>query len=244
MLQTRNTTNHLTFRGVSVGLLTAFALVIGIGVGQASAAGGTVTGTVKFKGTPPPAPSAVPVSTNNEACGAQHTPDPMVAADGGVQWAVVRILGAKGEFPATAEPPALDQHGCRFIPHVVTVPVGKPLKVLNSDGILHNVHTFSDKNTPVNTAQPAFRKTIDVTFDKPEIVRVACDVHPWMSGQIVVTDTPFVAVTDDKGAFSIGGVPAGTYSVSVWHENFGEQTLKVTVVDGKAASLPVTVAAK
>ena len=242
MLRTRNKTSHSNFGGVVASLVTTFAIVIG--VGQASAAGGTVTGTVKFKGTPPSAPAAIPVTTNNETCGAQHTPDQMVAADGGVRWAVVRIIGAKGEFPATAEPPTLDQHGCRFIPHMVTVPVGKPLKVLNSDGILHNVHTFSDKNTPVNTAQPAFRKTIDVTFDKPEIVRVGCDVHPWMSGQIVVTDTPFVAVTDDKGAFSIGGVPAGTYSVSVWHESFGEQTLKVTVVDGKTASLPVTVAAK
>lgn len=181
---------------------------------------------------------------NQESCGTEQMPEPLVGADGAVRWAVVRIVGAKGEFPAGAEAPTLDQRGCRFTPHVVVVPVGKPLKVLNNDGILHNVHTFSEKNAPINSAQPGFRKTMDVTFDKPEIVRVACDVHPWMSGQIIATDTPFVGVTDASGGFTIEGVPAGTYSVLVWHESFGEQTLKVTVVDGKKATLPVTMTAK
>ena len=125
------------------------------------------------------------------------------------------------------------------MPHVVVVPVGPALKVLNSDGILHNVHTFPTKNTPMNTAQPGFRKTLDATFTAPETVRVGCDVHPWMGAHIVVTDTPFVAVTDENGAFSIEGVPAGTYTVSIWHETFGEQTQQVTVTEGQKTNLSV-----
>jgi len=228
---------------VVVSLVATFALAILIWVGPA-AAGGTITGTVIFDGTPPPAPLAIDVGANVETCGSHQTPEQMVMSDGGVRWAVVRVIGAKGEFPADAEPPVLDQRGCKFTPHVVAVPVGKPLKVLNNDGILHNVHTFSEENTSVNMAQPGFRKTIDLIFKKPEVVRVACDVHPWMGAQIVVTESPFVAVTDDKGAFSIDGVPAGSYEVSVWHEDFGEQTHKVTVAEGKESSLSVKVAAK
>jgi len=78
----------------------------------------------------------------------------------------------------------------------------------------------------------------------PEGVRVGCDVHPWMGAYIVASDTPFVAVTDQNGGFSIDGVPAGSYTVSIWHETLGEQTQQITVTDGQKTSLSVTMAAK
>ncbi len=229
--------------GVFAVLTATLLQVTSVSVAEA-ASGGTVSGVVKLAGAPPPAPAPVPVTANPEKCGTEHTADLLAGPDGSVRWAVIRIVGAKGEFPADAEPPTLDQRGCRFSPHVVFVPVGKPLRVLNNDGILHNVHTFPEKNTPLNSAQPGFRKTMDTTFTTPEIVRVGCDVHPWMSARIVVTDTPFVAVTDASGAFSIAGVPAGNYTVSVWHETFGEQTQQVKVADGQTAKLSVTMTAK
>lgn len=207
-------------------------------------AGGTVTGRVTFKGTPPATPPAMKVEVNADKCGTEQAGHAAVAPDGSIPWAVVRIVGAKGEFASSATPPTLDQRGCRFTPHVVVVPVGQPLKVLNNDGILHNVHTFPEKNAPLNVAQPGFRKTMDATFTSPEVVRVGCDVHPWMSAQIVVTDTPFIAVTDEKGAFSIAGVPPGTYTVSIWHETFGEQTQQVAIADGKSSALTVQMTAK
>jgi plastocyanin len=203
------------------------------------AAGGTVAGKISFKGTPPAA-EPMAVSVNTEQCGTEQEPIEMVTADGSVRWAVVRIVGAEGDFPAGAEPPVLDQRGCRFDPHVVVVPVGQTLKVLNNDGILHNVHTFPEKNTAMNVAQPGFRKTMDTSFSEAEVVRVGCDVHAWMGAQIVVTDTPFIAVTDETGAFSIAGVPAGTYTVSIWHETFGEQTQEITVTEGQQTDLAVT----
>lgn len=209
-----------------------------------AASTGALSGSVKLSGAPPPAPKPTPVSANPEKCGTEHTADLLIGPDGSVRWAVIRIEGAKGEFPAAAEPPTLDQRGCRFTPHVVVVPVGKPLRVLNNDGILHNVHTFPEKNTPLNTAQPGFKKSMETTFATPEIVRVGCDVHPWMSARIVVADSPFVAVTDSNGAFSIEGVPPGTYSVSIWHESLGEQKQQVTISAGQTAKLAVTVSGK
>lgn len=224
--------------------MLAAAGVLVVGATAAHAAGGSVVGKVMLKGTPPPPAAPVKVAANPEKCGAQHEPDAMVGPGGSVRWAVVRIVGAKGQFSAQAPPPTLDQRTCRFMPHVVVVPVGQALKVLNSDGILHNVHTFPTKNTPMNSAQPGFRKTMDATFTAPETVRVGCDVHPWMGAHIVVTDTPFVAVTDENGAFSIEGVPAGSYTVSIWHETFGEQTQQVTVTEGQKTNLSVAMAAK
>ena len=159
----------------------AAASLLVFGIGTAAAAGGTVTGKISFKGAPPPAPAAVKVAANPEKCGTEQLPEVLIAPDGAVRWAVVRIVEAKGAWPAAAESPALDQRGCKFAPHVVVVPAGKPLKVLNSDGILHNVHTFPQKNAALNIAQPGFKKTMDATFAQPETVKVGCDVHAWMS---------------------------------------------------------------
>lgn len=215
-----------------------------IGATAAAAAGGTVTGKITFKGTPPPAPAAVKVGANPEKCGTEQVPEVLIGPEGAIRWAVVRIVEAKGAWPATAEAPVLDQRGCKFVPHVVVVPAGKPLKVLNNDGILHNVHTFPQKNAPINVAQPGFKKTMDTTFAQAENVRVGCDVHPWMNSWVIVSDTPFVGVTDATGSFTIPDVPPGSYTVSIWHETLGEQTAKVTVADGQKATLSVAMAAK
>ena len=80
------------------------------------------------------------------------------------------------------------------------------VKILNSDGVLHNIHTFSTANPPINKAQPKFMKVIKHHWDKPEMVKLACDVHNWMNGWVVVA-AHSTAVTDDKGTFKIDNVP-------------------------------------
>lgn len=213
-------------------------------VGSAVAAGGVVTGKITLKGTPPAASAPVKVTANPEKCGTEQVPEVLVGPDGAVRWAVVRIVEAKGAWPAAAESPVLDQHGCRFSPHIVVVPAGKPLKVLNNDGILHNVHTFPQKNSPLNVAQPGFRKTMDATFAQAETVKVGCDVHPWMGAYVVSSETPYVAVTDASGAFTIPDVPPGSYTVSIWHETLGEQSAKVTVAEGQRATVSIAMTGK
>ncbi|MEE9231504.1 MAG: carboxypeptidase regulatory-like domain-containing protein, partial [Acidobacteriota bacterium] len=162
----------------------------------------------------------------------------------GLRWAVLSLAGADG-IPAQAETaPTLDQNGCQFIPHVVVVQAGKELTVLNSDGILHNVHTYSKENAPMNKAQPGFKKKMKVKFDQAEIVKVACDAHPWMSGWIFVSENPFATATDESGSFELAGVPPGTYELRLWHESLGEQTKQVTVKAGGETKISFELAAK
>jgi len=207
------------------------------------ALGGNLTGSVKFVG-PKPAPESIAIGLDNEACGTeQDVTAAVVGADGGLQWAALWISGLHGAT-ASPEKPTMDQKGCKFSPRVVIARPGEEMAILNNDGILHNVHTYSEKNTAMNRAQPGFIKTMPVTFDQPEIIRVQCDVHSWMKGWIVVSDSPHVAVTDAAGSFSMEGVPAGTYQLTAWHGTLGEQTQEVTVREGEDAQVTFEFAGK
>ena len=83
------------------------------------------------------------------------------------------------------------------------------LKIINPDGILHNVHSYSKVNSPFNQAQPKFKKTLEVKIEKPEAVEVKCDVHGWMHGWLVATETPYFAVTDKSGSFKLDRCAGG-----------------------------------
>jgi len=120
---------------------------------------------------------------------------------------------------------------------VLAFPVGTPVEINNPDGILHNIHSYSKANPTFNIAQPKFKKTVEVKLEKPEAVNVKCDVHGWMNGWLVVTESPYVAVTDNSGAFKLTDVPAGSYTVEVWHETLGKTSQKVTVKGKEDAKL-------
>ncbi len=130
-------------------------------------------------------------------------------------------------------PVAIDQKGCRFVPHVAIVAERQPFKILNSDGILHNVHTYAKFNAPLNKAMQATVKEMDITFKRRERILVRCDIHNWMRAWIIVAEHPYYAVTGDDGVFQLRDVPVGTYTVDVWHETLGRQQKKVTVEANK-----------
>lgn len=204
---------------------------------SAASAGGTISGRVVLVGDAP-APKKIKVTKDNEKCGTEVlAEDLVVGADKGIQNAVVSVVGLKGAPPKPANPPAIDQKGCVFRPHVTIVGVGAPLDVLNSDGILHNFHTHGSKNPPINRAQPAFRKKMTETFSQPEIIKVSCDAHSWMSGWVVVTDHPYIDATDSAGAFKISDVPPGNHTVELWHETLGKVTKNVTVKAGEETKI-------
>ena len=205
-------------------------LALGMLIALPSTAG-TVVGKVKYAGTPPP-PKTAKVIQDTEVCGTeQKSAFLVVGSDQGLQWAVVRVADVGGA-KARSEPPKMDQNGCKFTPRVVIARPGEQMAILNSDGILHNVHTVSEKNPSINKAQPGFVKTLPITFEKPEMIRMKCDVHGWMRGWILVTDDP-AAVTDSAGSFTLADVPAGTHKVTVWHEKLGHQSKEITVADGE-----------
>lgn len=183
--------------------------------------GGTLTGVVRFVGTPPKL-GPLAVNKNREVCG-DSKPDEalVVGADGGVKGSVILIEGvARGK--KSAGEMLLDNQGCLFVSHVSTLAVGDRARVKNSDAILHNTHAFAGKPTLFNLALPTREQVIDVTkrITKPGVVRVLCDAHPHMSAWIVVHDSPYLALTDDRGAFRITDVPPGSYRVTMWHEGF------------------------
>jgi len=210
------------------GILAALALILG-GSGAALAAGGTITGKVLFSGAAPQ-PKKMKIDKDKERCGAEMVSEELVVgADKGVQWAVVSVVGAKASPPAN--PPHIDQNGCKFNPRVAVVSPGANLDILNNDKILHNIHTYSKKNQAINKAHPKFRKKLTEKFAQTEIIKLTCDVHTWMLGWIVVSDAP-TAVTDKGGAFTLTNVPPGNYSLKMWHEKLGEQTKQVTVKAG------------
>jgi plastocyanin len=213
-------------------LILAVAVVPGISRQVAAQSGGSIVGEVKFVGTPP-APKVVKVNKDNQVCGDEKkSEDLVVGLEKGIQWAVVSVAGAKGPAPKPAQKPTLDQKGCHFQPHVLLVPAGAEVDILNPDGVLHNIHTFATANPSINKAQPKFKKVMTEKFEKPEIIKVQCDAHSWMQGWIVVLPHPSYAVTDAKGAFKLENVPAGKQKVEVWHETLGKVTKEVEVKPG------------
>jgi plastocyanin len=173
------------------------------------------------------------VTKDQAICGkVEHMEESLlVGADKGVQNVVVSLANPKDGKKMTTPPknPAIDQNGCRFVPRIQIIPAGANVDIVNSDGILHNIHTWSKDNVAFNKAQPKFKKVMTEKFDKPEIFRISCDVHSWMNGWLVIAGHPYYALSDNAGSFKIADVPAGTYTLEYWHEKLGKQTKQVTV---------------
>ena len=206
--------------------------------------GGSISGTVKYKGTAA-APKKLEVSKDKEVCGKTPKVDQsLVVNNGNLANAVVTITDIKSGKKIDAKKVTLDQKNCEYQPHVLAVPAGSTVEILNPDGILHNVHSYSKVNSPFNMAQPKFKKNLDVKIDKPEAIEIKCDVHGWMHGWLVATESPYVAVTDNSGNFKLTDVPPGSYTVEVWHEKLGKNTQKVTVKAKEDAKVSFDVAGK
>lgn len=202
--------------------------------------GGTLSGVLRFTGAPPKLP-ALAVNKNRDVCGESKPSEALVlGADKGVKGGVVMIEGV-GRGKKAAGDVVIDNTKCVFVPHVAATTVGGRARVKNSDPILHNTHGFLGKPTIFNVALPNKEQVVDITkrLTKTGPVRVLCDAHPHMMAWMIVHDSPYYAVTDERGAFKIDGVPPGTYKVTMWHEGF---RTKGVDKDGRPAyEDPVTV---
>lgn len=198
---------------------------------------GSIVGTVKFAGEVAEV-RMLNVDKDQEACG--HDPLPsealVISTDKAVKNAVVSISGiSKGKkFDRSGGNPEIDQKECVFIPHVKIVPPGSTVDLLNSDDVMHNIHTWSIKNTAFNEGVAGGGK-LPKTFEHSETIKITCDVHKWMSAWLIVQSNPYYAITDESGKFKLEGVPAGTYTVQVWQEALGKTTQEVTVSAGGEA---------
>lgn len=200
-------------------------------------AASTITGTIVFDGKPP---ALRPIDMTAEAvCAKKHggkpAPNEMLVLGNGNTMGNIMVWVSKGlpagkTWPAPKTPVTLDQDGCTYKPHVMGIMVGQAYRILNSDGILHNIHTLPKINPAFNRGQPPTVKEMSTSFPKPEnVFNIKCDVHPWMSAYVAVFTHPFFSVTGTDGKFTISGLDPGTYEITAWHEKLGMQTASVTV---------------
>jgi len=194
--------------------------------------GGTVEVEVKYNGAPQM--EKLKVNKDTEKCGTETTIEKVVVGSNkGLANVVASAPNAKGG--AGAKKVVVDQHGCKFVPHVTVMAPGE-LELKNSDDILHNIHTYSTANPAINKAQPKFKKTMTEKFEKPEMIKVTCDVHSWMLGWVAVVPGA-AAVTDGNGVAKIENVPAGKQKIEVWHEVLGKQDKEVEVKAGQTTKV-------
>ena len=206
---------------------------------------GSISGRVSFAGAPP-AETELRVA-GDATCAAAH-PGPVLAGDvrvrdGKVANAFVWVKDGLGNrvFERPKEPVVIDQKGCLYHPHILGAQTGQEIEFRNSDPTLHNVHTLPQNSGAVNFGMSRQGTSRKIRIAKPEVmVAVKCDVHPWMRASVGVLDHPYFAQTGDDGAFELKSVPAGDYTVGVWHERFGTKETKVTVAPGKPTEAAFT----
>jgi len=192
---------------------------------------GSVSGTVKFDGTKPKA-TKIDMS-QDPACAKKGENMVETYAGDGASLANVFVYVKSGAekytFDTPSTPAEINQEGCRYHPHVLGVMVNQPVKIKNSDQTTHNIHPTPANNREWNESQAPGQAELDKTFAREEIMLpVKCNQHPWMKMYINVVKTPFFAVTDDKGNYTIKDLPPGDYTLAFVHEK-GTTEQKVTI---------------
>jgi len=209
---------------------------------------GALKGSIRFEGSAPSANALVMGA--DPVCVSSHSEplfseDLIVNENGTLRNVFVYVKqGLENRtFEAVSEDVLLDQKGCRYEPHVSGIRVNQPLQILNSDNTLHNVHALPTQSKEFNIGMPIKGMKLKKKFSKPEVmVKMKCEVHPWMVAYIGVMEHPFFAVTGADGTFAFEGLPAGDYVIEAWHEKFGVKTAAVTVTADKTQSLELTYA--
>jgi plastocyanin len=208
---------------------------------------GTIAGTVRFTGPVPP-PTTVTV-TSDPVCAALHprglAVEEVRVADGALADAFVWLRSGLGTrvFAVPETPVEIDQRGCTYVPHVAGAQVGQPVRFINSDATLHNVHGTPTRSAPWNFGLAFAGADRRLTLPAAELmVGLRCDVHPWMRGYLGVLEHPYYAVTGTDGRFTLANVPPGTYVLAAWHERLGtrEQTVVVPAQGRVAVDLGFT----
>jgi len=192
---------------------------------------GTLTGRFVLDGKAA-APVPIQVTKDQEVCGKHKLADESL------------IVGPKGElanvvvYLRTPKSPAihpdyaksakqdvvLDNKNCRFEPHVSVLRAGQALLIKNSDPVGHNSKVDAIVNPAINVLIPQGGESEQKGFTSEEglPVKVGCNIHPWMGGWVVIRNNPYAAVSDEKGAFKLENVPAGTeLEFQIWQEKSG-----------------------
>ncbi len=207
----------------------------GSGGAQQQAEGwGHLTGRIVLKGAAPK-PAPINVTKDQEFCGKHNLVDEsiVVGPDGGLANVVVYVRTRKvkvhPELEAAKDKPViLKNENCRFEPRVVAVVVGQKLYVTNPDPVAHNTNISvpgggggGNYSIPANVNEPQEAYKFEFSLQQSVPVPVACNIHPWMKGFVVIRKNPYVAVTGKDGKFEIKNLPAGELELQLWQEKAG-----------------------
>ena len=210
------------------------------GAASDSATSGVVSGTVYFSGNPP---KVTPINMSADpSCKGSNASESIVANEGKLQNVFVYLEGGF-TFSPSSQPVIVEQHGCRYVPHVVAVAVTQPVEFRNLDETSHNIFGMPHANDSWNVSQPSQAPSLKRSFRHAEtMIPVRCNQHPWMKMYINVSDSPFFGVTDRGGHFELKGVPPGTYDLVFVHETLGTQRHKITVAAKEQKTVDVSFA--
>lgn len=156
-----------------------------------------------------------------------------VDSEGGVANVIVTVIGVQRGLPAKAQEIALLNDDSEFVPRVQVATKESQIVIRNRDEILHNVHGFQHRRNLFNFALPSVDSVVRQRLRRTGLISMRCDIsHPWMTAFVFVSPHPYGAVSDVAGRFQIKGLPAGSYTLDVWHERLGEAQIPVVVAHG------------
>jgi len=223
-------------------LCIASLCVLTAAVGDSPSQGvGSVTGKVTYTGTPEKA-KLIDMSKDPD-CVKLHreritTEDVVTGPGKTLQNVVVYIsVGAPDTSPVPATAVHFDQSGCHYTTHVLAFRAGQDVSISNSDPVSHNIHPMARINREWNRIQPPGTPPFSYSYANAEIIPVKCNIHPWMKAYFFVLNTSHFAVTGEDGSFKLPGLPAGTYTVTAWHEIYGTRSQEITVTGGETQTL-------
>lgn len=194
--------------------------------------GGSVSGYVTYTGNPAK-PKVIDMS-KEPSCAKQHatpatTETVVTGPNDSLANVVVYIAAGAPDEGAPSQSVRLEQKGCQYLPHLLAFQVNQTLEIANDDQTSHNIHPLPRLNREWNRSQPPGTPPISEKYDKPEFVLVKCNIHPWMRGYFAVLKNSHYAVTGGDGGFKLPNLPPGKYTITAWHESYGEQSQDVTV---------------
>lgn len=216
---------------LSAGLVASLALAVHMAPVAAQETGG-VKGIFTLNGEIPDLPAPV-VDKDTQVCGKTPVPNQTIVVDPETKGLANVFIWIrrfdKNDIPESLKQPSeekvvLDQKNCVFIPHCLIVRAGQSLVALNDDPVSHNVRATLLRNGTFNDSiAPNDREGITREMTRGEILPqpIQCDIHPWMQAHMLVVDHPYADLSDEKGAFTIEGLPEGKYDFTVWQETTG-----------------------
>jgi plastocyanin len=202
--------------------------------------GAAIRGSVKIEGKLPTLPP-LQITKYKEICKDVPNESLIVGPGRGVRYAVVTLEGiTRGKAVEKETVHELDNVKCRFTPHVQAASVGQFILLKNSDVILHTAHALFTNDQPQFNVGLYPGRTTRKPLIAAGLVKIRCEVHPWMTGYIMVTEHPYHAVSDIYGEYELRDVPPGAYQLKVWHESLGIQEKRIEIKPAGAQKVDFT----